>query len=105
MGGIKTFGHRTVYLDGAVTPILTAVRHRLRQIMSQDKHRQWTPHLILAMLLNPWEVQQMVEELRAGEWKNDRFTFPIHEFCLMQRGAEDPTWRCIAQYELIMSYS
>ena len=105
LGGIKTFGKRIVYLDVAVTPALTAVRQQLIQLIGTDKHRQWTPHLTLAMRLKPGQVKQMVEELRAGECETGRFTFPIHQLRLMQRGADDPMWRCIAQYDLIMSNS
>ncbi|MCB8944909.1 MAG: 2'-5' RNA ligase family protein [Ardenticatenaceae bacterium] len=105
LGGIKTFGQRVVYLDVAITPALTAVRQHLLHLMGPDKHHHWTPHLTLAMRLKPEGVKQMVEELKAEEWENGRFTFPIHELHLMQRGGNDPAWRSIAQYQLIVSNS
>lgn len=105
LGGIKTFGERIVYLDVAVTEALTAVRHQLLHIIGADKHLQWTPHLTLAMRLSRGQVRRMVEELREGEWENGRVSFPINKLHLMQRGANDPCWRSIAHYKLIMSSS
>jgi hypothetical protein len=74
--------------------------------MGPDKYRQgWTPHLTLAMRLKQAQGQQMVRELKEGEWENERFVRPIRELALMQRGSTDPAWRCLGQYSLIMSSS
>jgi 2'-5' RNA ligase len=106
LGGINSFGRRVVYLEVAMTPELTAVRQQLLQLVGPDKHRQrWTPHLTLAMRLKQAQVQQMVRELKEGEWENERFALPIRELALMQRGPTDPAWRCLGQYSLIMSSS
>ena len=33
--------------------------------------------------------------LKVTEWEDGRFTAPIHELRLMQRGPNDPAWRTI----------
>lgn len=106
LGGIKTFGQRVVYLDVSKTPEITAVRQQLLDIMGPDKHKgSWTPHLTLAMRLKLPQVHQMVNELKGGEWENGRFSIPIQTLHLMQRGPQDPAWRALSSYDLIMSSS
>lgn len=100
LGGIRTFGQRVVYLGVEETPDLLAVRRQLLQIAGPDKHRQFTPHLTLAMRLKPDRVQEMVASLQAAEWENGRFHAPISHLQLMQRGPQDPAWRTIARVAL-----
>ncbi len=97
LGGIRTFGQRVVYLGVEETPELLAVRQQLLQIAGPDKHRQFTPHLTLAMRLKPDRVRAMVASLQAVEWENGRFNAPISHLQLMQRGPQDPAWRTITR--------
>ena len=94
-GGIYTFGQRVIYLGVLPTDKMIATRNKLLGVMGRDKHRQFKPHLTLAMRLKGEAFQQTLAELAQSEWANGRFTAPIHQLHLMQRGASDPAWRTI----------
>ncbi len=95
LGGIYTFGQRVIYLGVLPTDEMLAIRNRLLGVMGRDKHRQFKPHLTLAMRLKGETFDTALAELTESEWDNGRFTTPIHELRLMQRGPNDPAWRTI----------
>lgn len=98
--GVRTFpGERpVVYLGVEVNQGLIEARNLLLGIFGPDKHRDFKPHLTLAMRL-PWDdAWQMVNELQESEWNIQLHTAPIHGVQLMQRSPQDKAWRCI--YEL-----
>ena len=95
LGNIYTFGKRVIYLGVLPTEEMVAIRNRLLGVMGQDKHRQFKPHLTLAMRLKGEQFSETLTDLQASEWANGRFTTPIHELRLMQRGPKDPAWRTI----------
>ena len=95
LGGIYTFGQRVIYLGVLPTDDMVAIRNSLMSVMGKDKHRQFKPHLTLAMRLKGEALGQTLAELAQSEWMDGRFTTPIHELRLMQRGPSDPAWRTI----------
>ena len=104
LGGIHTFPPASkpiIYLGVERSPQLLAVRQALLGALGSDKHRRFEPHLTLAMRLSAAPAASMLANLRPGEWDRERFTAPIHELRLMQRGPHDPAWRCIFVLELI----
>ncbi len=101
LGGIRTFGSRIVYLGVKSTDELLKVRATLIRLSGRDKHRRFTPHLTLAMRLDKADTAVMLNELRATDWENGRFTAPIQELRLMQRGPDDSVWRAIYTLPLI----
>lgn len=100
LGGIRRFGNRVVYLGVRSTEELLQAREVLTRLIGRDKHRRFTPHLTLAMRLSPQEMDAMVQELQQTEWESERYTAPIRELHLMQRGPDDPAWRSIARLPL-----
>lgn len=103
LGGIYTFGQRVIYLGVLPTDEMLAIRNRLLGVMGRDKHRQFKPHLTLAMRLKGAAFQQTLAELEQSEWADGRFTTPIHQLHLMQRGANDPAWRTIHTIPLMQT--
>lgn len=101
LGGIHHFDGRVVYLGVETTAVLLQVRQTLLNLLGQDKHRQFAPHLTLAMRLNERDTQAMIHTLQQSEWQTGRFAAPIHQLCLMQRGPQDPSWRTIFRINLI----
>ncbi|MBK7895361.1 MAG: 2'-5' RNA ligase family protein [Anaerolineaceae bacterium] len=95
LGGIYTFGERVIYLGVLPTDDMLAIRNSLLSVMGKDKHRQFRPHLTLAMRLQEEAFGATLAELAQSEWVDGRFTTPIHELRLMQRGPKDPAWRTI----------
>ncbi len=95
LGGIRSFGSRVVYLGVKRTDDLLKVRATLIRLAGRDKHRRFAPHLTLAMRLNKADTAVMLTNLRATEWEHGRFTAPITELRLMQRGRDDAAWRVI----------
>lgn len=95
MGGIYTFGQRVIYLGVLPTDEMVAIRNRLLGVMGRDKHRQFRPHLTLVQRLEGEAFSGTLADLQQSEWENGRFTLPIHELRLMQRGPDDPAWRTI----------
>ena len=100
LGGIYTFGQRVIYLGVLPTDEMLAIRNRLLGVMGRDKHRQFKPHLTLAMRLKGTKFTEALTELEQSEWADGRFTSPIHELRLMQRGPDDPAWRTIHRLPL-----
>lgn len=100
LGGVRRFGNRVVYLGVKPTDQLLAVRRALIKIAGKDKHRRFTPHLTLAMRPSPEEMDEMVAKLQDTIWESERWTVPITELRLMQRGEEDKAWRTIATVPL-----
>lgn len=98
LGGVAYFPPATrpvIYLQVAHTPALLAVRTALLQVLGRDKHRQFMPHLTLAMRLKGMAAQQMLTDLQASPWHTERWDAPIDQLSLMQRGPADPAWRTI----------
>ncbi len=95
LGGIQTFGERVIYLGVKPTDPMLAVRRALLNIIGEDKHRRFKPHLTLAMRLEQPAFDETLAQLHESEWENGRFTAPITELHLMQRGEDDPAWRSI----------
>ncbi|MBK8900072.1 MAG: 2'-5' RNA ligase family protein [Anaerolineaceae bacterium] len=102
LGGIYTFGERVIYLGVLPTDEMLAVRNSLMSVMGKDKHRQFKPHLTLAMRLKEDEFDEVLDELAQTAWADGRFTSPIHELRLMERGPNDPAWRTIHTIPLIL---
>jgi len=97
LGGIHTFpGERpVVYLGVEMNNGLIEARNLLLSMLGPDKHEDFHPHLTLAMRL-PWEkAWEMIGELQESDLAAQRFTAPIGELRLMQRGADDRAWRTI----------
>ena len=95
LGGIHTFGQRVIYLGVKPTDPLLAIRRALINTIGEDKHRRFKPHLTLAMRLKQPAFNDTLAKLRTSEWENGRFSIPITELHLMQRGENDPAWRTI----------
>lgn len=95
LGGIYTFGQRVIYLGVLPTEEMLAARSSLLGVMGQDKHRQFRPHLTLAMRLKREPFSQTLAELQQSDWENGRFTHQLYELHLMQRGPSDAAWRTI----------
>ena len=95
LGGIQTFGDRVIYLGAKPTDPMLAVRRALINAIGQDKHRRFKPHLTLALRLEQPAFDETLAQLRESEWENGRFTAPITELHLMQRGENDDVWRSI----------
>lgn len=101
LGGIQTFGERVIYLGVKPTDPLLAVRRALLNTIGEDKHRKFKPHLTLAMRLEQPAFDETLATLRESEWENGRFTTPITQLHLMQRGENDPAWRSIHTIDLV----
>ena len=102
-GGVHSFPpaeRPVIYLGMDLTPQMNAARAALLEAAGTDKHAQFVPHLTLAMRLPAAEARAVVEELQVSEWHTGRPVVPIDELWLMQRGADDPAWRCIARIRL-----
>ena len=95
LGGIYTFGERVIYLGASATNPMLAVRRALINTIGEDKHRRFKAHLTLAMRLEQPAFNETLAQLQESEWANGRYTIPIHEIQLMQRGPDDPAWRTI----------
>jgi len=100
LGGVRAFGWRVIYLAVAPTAELMAVRQTLLQAIGPDKHRHFTPHLTLTMRLNKQPSQTLLAELQRSEWHTGRWSMPINQLWLMQRGPDDPAWRYIQQIDI-----
>ena len=97
LGGVRTFrGERPiVYLGVTVNKPLVEARNLLLSVLGMDKHKEFTPHLTLAMRL-PWEeAWAMISELSDHELHTAQWAAPIRELRLMLRGPKDPAWHCI----------
>lgn len=102
LSGIRTFpGDRpVVYLGVQVNQGLIEARNLLLSMIGPDKHREFTPHLTLAMRL-PWDkAWAMVRELHDTDWNKKVFPALINALQLMQRGPQDKAWRCIFTLKL-----
>ncbi|GJM41233.1 MAG: hypothetical protein DHS20C20_15150 [Ardenticatenaceae bacterium] len=105
LGGIYTFGQRVIYLGAPPTDEMLAIRNSLLGVMSKDKHRKFRPHLTLTMRLKGEAFDEALAALAQSEWGDGRFTTPIHQLRLMQRGPDDPAWRTIHTIPLPQSDS
>jgi 2'-5' RNA ligase len=101
LGGIQTFGERVIYLGVKPTDPMLAVRRALINTIGEDKHRRFKPHLTLAMSLEQPAFDETLAKLRESEWENGRFSAPITQLHLMQRGENDPAWRTIHTIDLV----
>jgi 2'-5' RNA ligase len=100
LGGIYTFGQRVIYLGVTLNDEMEHDRQILKSVIGRDKHRRFRPHLTLAMRLDEPAHQAMLSELSGSPWQQERFTARIHQLQLMQRGPDDPAWRCISTLPL-----
>lgn len=102
LGGIHTFpGERpVVYLGVQVDAGLLAARRMLQTVLGLDLHREYAPHLSLAMRLEPDQAGAMVAELEQSAWHQRRWRVPVQELRLMLRGPADPAWQRIAVIRL-----
>lgn len=100
LGGIATFADRVIYLVVEPTAALLATRRTLLAAFGADKHRQFTPHLTLAMRLKPAATAALVADLRQRRWHSDRLTCAIDALQLMQRAPHDAAWRVIQRAPL-----
>ncbi len=100
LGGVHTFppfDRPVIYLGVGLTPELQAARAVLLEALGPDRHARFVPHLTLAMRLNAGRAQAALAGLQASEWQAGVEVVPIAEVWLMQRGADDPTWRRAAR--------
>jgi len=100
LGGIYTLGQRVIYLGVKPTEELQKVRTAVINQTGRDKHRQFKPHLTLAMRLKQPAFAEAVNELQQTEWHSERYSVPINTLHLMQRGKNDPAWRSIFSFQL-----
>jgi 2'-5' RNA ligase len=102
LGGVRTFPgeHPVIYLGVEVTPGLLAARAALLSALGGDKHSEFVPHITLAMRLGGSVARQALEDLQATGWLMQSFSAPITELQLVQRGPQDPAWRCISALKL-----
>lgn len=106
IGGIRTFlpVNPVVFLGIEATPGLLAARQVLLEAMGMDKHGDnFSPHLTLAMRMDPPKAEALAEELRQSDWHAGRWAIPMAELLLMQRGPSDPAWRIIARLAMVKS--
>lgn len=102
LSGVRTFpGERpVVYLGVTVNKGLVEARNLLLSMLGEDKHRDFHPHLTLAMRL-PWDkAWEMVNELQPTHWNTETVSAPMRELRLMMRGPADHAWRCIHTLQL-----
>jgi 2'-5' RNA ligase len=102
LNGIRTFrGERpVVYMDVALTKEVIEARNLLLSLIGPDKHKQFNPHLTLAMRL-PWEeAWTMITELQESDLHTQEWSVSISELHLMLRGSQDRAWRCIYRLDL-----
>jgi 2'-5' RNA ligase len=100
--GVRTFPGKkpVVYIGVEINKGLIEARNLLLGMLGADKHKDFKPHLTMAMRL-PWDrAWQMVNELQESEWNTQLHAAPIREVRLMQRGPQDKAWRCIHQLKL-----
>jgi len=102
LGGVESFlpQTRVVYLAVSVTPGLLAARQAMLGVLGRDKHRQFHPHLTLAMRLDERRTAQALDEHRQTTWHSSRWHAPIDHLWLMQRGPADKAWRFIHRVNL-----
>ena len=102
VGGVGSFLPQTpvIYLQVKPTPGLLSARQALLELLGQDKHRRFVPHLTLAMRLGRRETRSLLDRLREGEWHSERWPARIDCLWLMQRGPGDPVWRYIHRIDL-----
>ena len=101
LGGIQTFGERVIYLGIHPSEPMLTIRRALMNTIGKDKHRRFRPHLTLAMRLKQPAFNKTLLTLRDSEWHHGRFSTPITELYLMQRGPDDPIWRNIHTIHLL----
>ncbi len=96
-GGVRSFlpVAPVIYLHVEPTDGLLDARRTLLQVLGQDKHRHFVPHLTLAMRLGRAKSKTLLAQLWQSEWHTGRWSVPIDHLWLMQRGPEDPAWRYI----------
>ena len=102
LGGVESFlpQTRVIYLRVAVTPGLLAARQAMLGVLGRDKHRDFHPHLTLAMRLDERRTAQALDELRHTTWHTERRRAAIDHLWLMQRGPDDRAWRFIHRIDL-----
>lgn len=103
LGGVHTFppvSNPVIYLGVELTEGFLQARRTLLGVLGQDKHRHFTPHLTLAMRLKGSAARSMLADLQASEWGTSQWRAPVEALQLMQRGPDDPAWRCIARLPL-----
>lgn len=96
IGEVALFEPRVVYLKAGPPSTLTSVRAELLRSLGPDKHRQFTPHLTLAMRLDSRQTRAMLADLQANKAGVGGFTCTMKALRLMQRGPDDAVWRQIA---------
>jgi 2'-5' RNA ligase len=97
LGGVEVFKtpRPVIYLDVAPDAGLLEARRALLAVLGDDRHDPYAPHLTLAMRPSPARLETIAAELRRSEWHTHRWSAPVSELRLMQRGPDEPAWRCI----------
>jgi 2'-5' RNA ligase len=105
LGGVRSFLPATPVLYLHVTPTaeLLTVRRTLLAALGQDKHHHFVPHLTLTMRLGKDETESLLARLQETEWHTGRWSLPLDQLWLMQRGPADPAWRYIHRLDLTPS--
>lgn len=103
LGGVHAFppaANPVIYLGVELTEGFRQARRALLDVLGQDKHHHFMPHLTLAMRLKGSAARTMLSDLQASEWEASRWRAPVEALQLMQRGPDDPAWRTIARLPL-----
>lgn len=103
LGGIGAFPPRdnpVIFLKVTPTAGLLSARAVLLELLGQDKHRRFAPHLTLAMRLRGAVAAAILADLAHSEWESGRWSTRIDALRLMLRGPDDRAWQTIAELPL-----
>jgi 2'-5' RNA ligase len=102
LGGVRAFlsPKRVIYMAVEPTTDLPAARRKLLEALELDDHRPFTPHLTLAKGLDQDQFEMLLAQLEQSEWHTGRWSVSIDQLWLMQRGPDEPAWRCIQRLRL-----
>ncbi len=103
LNGIRAFppeDQPVIFLGVEPSPGWMSARQVLQEMLGQDKHTHFIPHLTLAMRLQGESARKALNTLKTSEWATKRHSFQVTELRLMRRSKTDATWRCVATFPL-----
>jgi 2'-5' RNA ligase len=89
-----------IFLGVENTPGVLKARQVLQDLLGEDKHKHYVPHLTLAMRLQGETARKALHHLKNSEWAGKPRSFRVAELRLVQRGKADSAWRCVATFPL-----
>jgi 2'-5' RNA ligase len=103
LGGVESFLPEAAVIYLRVTPTagLSAARRVLLEVLGQDKHRNFVPHLTLVMRLPQAKTEQLWRAWQQTAWHTEQWAMPVQSLWLMQRGEADTAWRYIQEIKLL----